>query len=99
MRPGRARGSGGRNPPHEPLVEPGEEATMTSRDERGTHRRHLLRAGLGLALGTPLTGLAGLGGALARGEDLDTPETFRPGEIVESGHRFFGSVSRGLALT
>ncbi|MGU3663963.1 DUF1134 domain-containing protein [Methylobacterium sp. A49B] len=72
---------------------------MTARDDRSTHRRHLLRAGLALALGSPLAGLGAAGAALARGEDLDTPETFRPGEIVESGHRFFGSVSRGLALT
>ena len=25
--------------------------------------------------------------------------TFRPGELVDSGHQFFGTVSRGLALT
>ncbi|MGH1587283.1 DUF1134 domain-containing protein [Methylobacterium phyllosphaerae] len=72
---------------------------MTARDEGGTDRRTLLRAALGLALGTPFAGLGTAGAARARGEDLDTPETFRPGEIVESGHRFFGSVSRGLALT
>ncbi|MBP1180896.1 DUF1134 domain-containing protein [Methylobacterium sp. PvR107] len=72
---------------------------MTARDVRGTDRRHLLRTGLALALGTPLAGLGTVGAALAAGEDLDTPETFRPGEVVESGHRFFGSVSRGLALT
>ncbi|MFD0935010.1 DUF1134 domain-containing protein, partial [Methylobacterium trifolii] len=38
----------------------------------------------------------------ARARPVDAsgmPDTFRPGEIVESGHRFFGSVSRGLALT
>jgi hypothetical protein len=72
---------------------------MTARDDRGTDRRHLLRTGLALALGTPLAGLVSAGAALAAGEDLDTPETFRPGEVVDSGHRFFGSVSRGLALT
>jgi hypothetical protein len=72
---------------------------MTARDDRGTDRRHLLRTGLALALGTPLAGLVSAGPALAAGEDLDTPETFRPGEVVDSGHRFFGSVSRGLALT
>ncbi len=27
------------------------------------------------------------------------PESFSAGEIVQSGHRFFGNVSRGLALT
>ena len=72
---------------------------MTARDDRGTDRRHLLRTGLALALGTPLAGLGSAGAALAAAGDLDTPETFRPGEVVESGHRFFGSVSRGLALT
>jgi len=73
---------------------------MTARDDRGPDRRCLLRAGLALALGAPLGAALGVpGAALARGEDADTPETFRPGEVVESGHRFFGSVSRGLALT
>ncbi len=28
-----------------------------------------------------------------------SPETFTPAELVESGHHFFGTVSRGLALT
>ncbi|GEO99554.1 DUF1134 domain-containing protein [Methylobacterium haplocladii] len=32
-------------------------------------------------------------------EDLGRPESFRPAEIVDNGHKFFGSVSRGLALT
>ncbi|MCE4223729.1 DUF1134 domain-containing protein [Methylobacterium sp. C25] len=32
-------------------------------------------------------------------EDFGRPENFRPAEIVDNGHRFFGSVSRGLALT
>lgn len=27
------------------------------------------------------------------------PDSFRAAEVVENGHRFFGSVSRGLALT
>lgn len=73
---------------------------MTARDDRSPDRRRLLRAGLALALGAPFGTFLGLPGtALARGGDADTPETFRPGEIVESGHRFFGSVSRGLALT
>ncbi|MEH3118396.1 MAG: DUF1134 domain-containing protein [Methylorubrum populi] len=27
------------------------------------------------------------------------PDSFRASEVVENGHRFFGSVSRGLALT
>jgi hypothetical protein len=32
-------------------------------------------------------------------EEFGRPETFRPSEIVDNGHKFFGSVSRGLALT
>lgn len=27
----------------------------------------------------------------------DRPDTFRPQELVDNGHRFFGSMSRGLA--
>ncbi len=29
----------------------------------------------------------------------DSPQNFQTGELVENGHRFFGSVSRGIALT
>lgn len=29
----------------------------------------------------------------------ERPESFSAGELVQSGHRFFGNVSRGLALT
>ncbi|MCC5978385.1 MAG: DUF1134 domain-containing protein [Salinarimonas sp.] len=29
----------------------------------------------------------------------NSPETFEPQEIVDQGHAFFGSISRGLALT
>jgi hypothetical protein len=29
----------------------------------------------------------------------ERPDTFTPAELVDNGHRFFGSVSRGLALT
>ena len=66
-------------------------------DPATTRRRAL--AGLGS------TGLAALGllpnvPAFARGvDDPGAPETFRPSEIVDSGHKFFGNVSRGLALT
>src|ERR1700712_2326551 len=77
------RDGSGAGPSHEPLIEPGEETTMTERDDRGTSRRRLLRAGLALTLGAPLGNLGIAGAVLARGEDLDTPETFRPGEIVE----------------
>jgi len=31
--------------------------------------------------------------------DSSGPGTFRPTEIIDNGHRFFGSMSRGLALT
>ncbi|WP_238274578.1 MULTISPECIES: DUF1134 domain-containing protein [Methylobacterium] len=48
-----------------------------------------------------LLGSVALGGVAtqARGEDPGNPDAFRPAEIVDSGHKFFGSVSRGLALT
>lgn len=36
--------------------------------------------------------------ATARGERDRGPETFSSNELVDSGHQFFGSVSRGLAL-
>lgn len=36
--------------------------------------------------------------ALARAPRSDDPTTFSTGELVESGHSFFGSVSKGLAL-
>lgn len=34
-----------------------------------------------------------------RGTQQSSGETFQRGELVDSGHRFFGNVSRGLALT
>jgi len=37
-------------------------------------------------------------GAYRRGP-AQQPETFSPEELVSSGHKFFGNVSRGLALT
>lgn len=57
---------------------------------------------------TALLGLsAGLSGGLltasvpaaAYENDGVRPDSFRASEVVENGHRFFGSVSRGLALT
>ena len=72
---------------------------MTTAHEHETDRRHVLRAGLALALATPLASLGAVSAALARGEEPGSRDTFRSGEIVESGHRFFGTVSRGLALT
>ena len=43
--------------------------------------------------------LAGAFPALAYSDDNVRPDSFRAAEMVENGHRFFGSVSRGLALT
>ncbi len=37
--------------------------------------------------------------ATAQGARAAPPSTFSPAEIVDSGHNFFGTVSRGLALT
>ena len=37
--------------------------------------------------------------ALAQGRRPADSGTFSPAELVESGHNFFGSVSRGLAPT
>ena len=59
----------------------------------GTDRRRLLRGGALAAMGLAVPGLA-LRAAPAR---ADAPETFQSSEVVNSGHRFFGSVSRGLA--
>ncbi len=53
-----------------------------------------------------LPGLLALPAALLLGsssakavEDFAQLESFRVNEVVDNGHRFFGSVSRGLALT
>ncbi|MFI4997512.1 MAG: DUF1134 domain-containing protein [Hyphomicrobiales bacterium] len=56
-------------------------------------RRLLLRGAASLAAGLAAPALL-LSPQSAR---ADAPEAFEPGEIVNSGHRFFGSVSRGLA--
>jgi hypothetical protein len=64
----------------------------------GLRRRQVLRAGLGLAVSAP--GLAAT--TALRADPIPRnarPETFRGEELVENGHRFFGTVSRGLALT
>lgn len=49
--------------------------------------------------------VAGFGSALAatpafaaRPRESENPETFSPNELVDSGHQFFGAVSRGMAL-
>jgi hypothetical protein len=55
-----------------------------------------LRA-LALALLILTVGQAGGGSVMAQSDSR--PVTYRSGEILQSGHRFFGSLSRGLALT
>ncbi|MCY1641550.1 DUF1134 domain-containing protein [Methylorubrum sp. SL192] len=62
----------------------------------GTTRRAAL---LGLSAGLSGGLLAGAAPALAYQDDGVRPDSFRAAEVVENGHRFFGSVSRGLALT
>ncbi|MCJ2014792.1 DUF1134 domain-containing protein [Methylobacterium sp. J-076] len=71
---------------------------MTAPFPPGIRRRQVLRAGLGLAVSGPV--LTAASAALAdRLPANANPETFRAEELVDSGHRFFGTVSRGLALT
>ena len=61
--------------------------------ERGLDRRRvLLQGGAILVAGVPI-----LRPAEAATQPRESPDTFEPGEVVNSGHRFFGSVSRGLA--
>jgi hypothetical protein len=57
---------------------------------------HLMRSLLRLAALVWLAG--GLGAGPAAGQPAPAPAgTFTPGEVVNAGHRFFGTVSRGLA--
>lgn len=71
---------------------------MTAPFSSGLPRRQILQAGLGLVVAG--RGLTAVSPVLAdRLPPNANPETFRPEELVESGHRFFGTVSRGLALT
>ncbi len=51
-------------------------------------RRHLLRLAAAAAAGASLPSFA---------RAAQRPETYSSGEIVENGHHFFGSISRGLA--
>jgi hypothetical protein len=60
-------------------------------------RRDVLRRGVLLAAGLAVPSLAGPGAARAAAPQGGGPDTFEPGEVLSSGHRFFGSVSRGLA--
>ncbi len=50
-----------------------------------------------IILATILTG-AGLSAAAAQGPGGPRPEKFSSNELVDAGHRFFGTVSRDLAL-
>lgn len=71
---------------------------MSASNLPGLRRRQILRAGLGLAVSGPILTAADA----LRADPIPPnarPETFRGEELVESGHRFFGTVSRGLALT
>jgi hypothetical protein len=45
-----------------------------------------------------LAQLAAAGAAAAQGRNTGGPDTFQSTELVDAGHQFFGSVSRGLAL-
>jgi hypothetical protein len=51
-------------------------------------RRHILAGGALVALGQL---------AMTRAALADSPSPFSNNEVVDSGHRFFGAVSRGLA--
>lgn len=56
-------------------------------------RRNLIKAGLAMA-GASVSGLP-LG---ARAQNYQSQQSFSQNELVGSGHKFFGNVSRGLAL-
>jgi hypothetical protein len=54
----------------------------------------LMAAGVALALGGPAFAQVQRAYATSPGD----PRTFQSGELVNSGHQFFGSISKGLAL-
>jgi hypothetical protein len=60
--------------------------------------RRTMAAGLGAAV---VAGIAGVGVAAAQqpSRQPGPPQEFSSEELVNSGHRFFGNVSRGLAMT
>ncbi|ACB79880.1 conserved hypothetical protein [Methylorubrum populi BJ001] len=70
--------------PHDPI-----------RPAATTRRAALLGLSAGLSSGL----LGTVVPAAAYQDDGVRPDSFRASEVVENGHRFFGSVSRGLALT
>lgn len=61
-------------------------------------RRLVLRGLAATALAASL-GIATPGTALAQSRNNAKPSAFSTNELVGSGHKFFGNVSRGLALT
>ncbi|GJD59956.1 DUF1134 domain-containing protein [Methylobacterium frigidaeris] len=71
-------------------------SAFRARQTSGVSRRRAVAALL-LAASALLAGPPGPAAAQARGSG--DPGTFQPREIIDSGHQFFGSVSRGLALT
>src|SRR4051812_401665 len=62
-------------------------------------RRILTAAALLAALAGAMTTPAVAQAPYARRDRADDPETFSSGELVSSGHQFFGGAARGLALT
>jgi hypothetical protein len=55
---------------------------------RSSSRRDLIRLAASAAASAALPGMA---------RAVQRPEAYSSGEIVDNGHRFFGSISRGLA--
>jgi hypothetical protein len=58
--------------------------------------RRNMAAGLGAAV---VAGVAGVAAAQQPPKQPAPPQEFSSEELVNSGHRFFGNVSRGLAMT
>ncbi|WP_207181745.1 DUF1134 domain-containing protein [Methylobacterium indicum] len=71
-------------------------SASSARQRPGMSRRRALAA---LLLAATVLPAALPGAAAAQGRRPGDPGTFQPQEIIDSGHQFFGSVSRGLALT
>ena len=57
-------------------------------------RRHVVAGLAGSGLGAAGLGAAGLGAAMAQS---GRPQKFQTRELIDSGHQFFGTISRGLA--
>lgn len=63
--------------------------------QRSGGRSRRLPAVLAVAASLALAPIPGPAGAVENGD----PGSFRASELIDSGHQFFGTVSRGLALT